>query len=134
MMPSLGGSLHHLIPREFAFTSAKDLSGTTPRSCRSPALLVSTSALSSTWCARCCRPETAGRIVGTTIERFGRANTLVNNAGAFLSKPFVDYSEADFAAMVGGESRRLFPRLATRGGGARTEPDIAPIFLLAYFN
>jgi hypothetical protein len=24
MMPSLGGSLHHLIPREFAFTSAKD--------------------------------------------------------------------------------------------------------------
>jgi len=46
-------------------------------------------------------PETAGRIVGAAIDRFGGVDTLVNNAGAFLSKPFVDYSEADFATMVG---------------------------------
>ena len=45
-------------------------------------------------------PETAGRIVGAAIDRFGRVDTLVNNAGIFLSKPFVDYSEADFAAAV----------------------------------
>jgi NAD(P)-dependent dehydrogenase (short-subunit alcohol dehydrogenase family) len=45
-------------------------------------------------------PETAGRIVGAAIDRFGRVDTLVNNAGIFLSKPFVDYSEADFAAAL----------------------------------
>ncbi len=46
-------------------------------------------------------PNTAGRIVGMAIERFGRLDTLVNNAGIFLSKPFVDYSEADFTMVVG---------------------------------
>ena len=46
-------------------------------------------------------PETAGRIIGAAIDRFGRVDTLVNNAGVFLSKPFVDYSEADFAMLVG---------------------------------
>ena len=45
--------------------------------------------------------ETAGRIIGSAIDRFGRVDTLVNNAGVFLSKPFVDYSEADFAMVVG---------------------------------
>ena len=33
-------------------------------------------------------------------ERFGRVDTLVNNAGIFIPKPFVEYSEADFAAMI----------------------------------
>ncbi len=46
-------------------------------------------------------PETAGRIVGTAIDRFGRVDTLVNNAGAFISKPFVEYSEDEFLAVVG---------------------------------
>jgi NAD(P)-dependent dehydrogenase (short-subunit alcohol dehydrogenase family) len=46
-------------------------------------------------------PETAGRIIGAAIDRFGRIDTLVNNAGVFLSKPFVDYSEADFQMVVG---------------------------------
>ncbi len=45
-------------------------------------------------------PQTAERIVGAAMERFGRVDVLVNNAGAFLSRPFVDYSEADFAALV----------------------------------
>jgi len=46
-------------------------------------------------------PETAGRIVGTAIDRFGRLDTLVNNAGVFISKPFVEYSEDEFLAVVG---------------------------------
>jgi len=46
-------------------------------------------------------PETAGRIIGAAIDRFGRIDPLVNNAGVFLSKPFVDYSEADFQMVVG---------------------------------
>jgi NAD(P)-dependent dehydrogenase (short-subunit alcohol dehydrogenase family) len=45
-------------------------------------------------------PDTAGRIVSAAVERFGRIDTLINNAGVFIPKPFVDYSEADFAAMT----------------------------------
>jgi NAD(P)-dependent dehydrogenase (short-subunit alcohol dehydrogenase family) len=46
-------------------------------------------------------PTTAERIVGETLERFGRIDTLVNNAGAYISKPFVDYTAADFATVIG---------------------------------
>ena len=42
-------------------------------------------------------PETAERIVGTALERFGRIDTLVNNAGVFLSKPFIEFTEDDYA-------------------------------------
>jgi NAD(P)-dependent dehydrogenase (short-subunit alcohol dehydrogenase family) len=45
-------------------------------------------------------PETAQRIVGQAIERFGRIDTLINNAGIYIGKPFTDYTLADFDAMV----------------------------------
>ncbi|MDB5514952.1 MAG: hypothetical protein JWQ17_1710 [Tardiphaga sp.] len=45
-------------------------------------------------------PDTAERIVSAAIERFGRIDTLINNAGAFIPKPFIDYSGADFATMT----------------------------------
>jgi NAD(P)-dependent dehydrogenase (short-subunit alcohol dehydrogenase family) len=35
------------------------------------------------------------------MERFGRIDTLINNAGIFIPKPFVDYSLHDFAAITG---------------------------------
>ena len=35
------------------------------------------------------------------MARFGRIDTLVNNAGIFIAKPFTEYTEADFAAMLG---------------------------------
>jgi NAD(P)-dependent dehydrogenase (short-subunit alcohol dehydrogenase family) len=44
-------------------------------------------------------PETASRIVGAAIDSFGRVDTLVNNAGVFLSKPFVEYSESDLSSI-----------------------------------
>jgi NAD(P)-dependent dehydrogenase (short-subunit alcohol dehydrogenase family) len=47
------------------------------------------------------RQETAERIFEAAIERFGRVDTLVNNAGVFIPKPFIEYSAADFAKMVG---------------------------------
>ncbi|HEX3953428.1 MAG TPA: SDR family oxidoreductase [Stellaceae bacterium] len=34
------------------------------------------------------------------MARFGRIDTLVNNAGIFISKPFTQYTEADYAASV----------------------------------
>ncbi len=45
-------------------------------------------------------PATCGRIVAEALERFGRVDTLVNNAGVFLSKPFTDYTEQDYARAV----------------------------------
>lgn len=45
--------------------------------------------------------STAERIVSGAIERFGRIDTLVNNAGVFIPKPFTDYSDADFQKMTG---------------------------------
>ena len=44
---------------------------------------------------------TAERIVGAALDRFGRIDTLVNNAGIFISKPFTEYSQADYDAAFG---------------------------------
>ncbi|MFF8883538.1 SDR family NAD(P)-dependent oxidoreductase [Streptomyces flaveolus] len=46
-------------------------------------------------------PTTAGRVVTEAIERFGRVDTLVNNAGVFIAKPFTEYTAEDFATMLG---------------------------------
>jgi NAD(P)-dependent dehydrogenase (short-subunit alcohol dehydrogenase family) len=45
--------------------------------------------------------ETAERAISEGVSRFGRIDTLVNNAGIFISKPFTQYTEADFAAILG---------------------------------
>lgn len=37
-------------------------------------------------------PATATRIVSTALERFGSINALVNNAGIFITKRFIDYT------------------------------------------
>jgi NAD(P)-dependent dehydrogenase (short-subunit alcohol dehydrogenase family) len=45
-------------------------------------------------------PETAQRVVGEAVERFGRIDTLINNAGIYVGKPFTDYTLADFNALL----------------------------------
>jgi NAD(P)-dependent dehydrogenase (short-subunit alcohol dehydrogenase family) len=45
--------------------------------------------------------KTAEQTISEGMARFGRIDTLINNAGIFISKPFTKYSEADFAAMLG---------------------------------
>jgi len=45
--------------------------------------------------------KTAQRAISDGIRRFGRIDTLVNNAGIFIAKPFVQYTEADYAAVLG---------------------------------
>jgi NAD(P)-dependent dehydrogenase (short-subunit alcohol dehydrogenase family) len=44
--------------------------------------------------------ETADRIMSEGVGKFGRLDTLVNNAGIFISKPFTDYTQADYDAML----------------------------------
>lgn len=45
-------------------------------------------------------PATAARVVKGALEHFGRVDSLVNNAGIFISKPFTDYTPEDFALKV----------------------------------
>jgi len=45
-------------------------------------------------------PEVAKRVVSTAIQHFGRVDTLVNNAGIFVSKPFIEYTAEDFANVM----------------------------------
>lgn len=45
-------------------------------------------------------PQTAERVVGEAIARFGRIDTLVNNAGIFVAKPFTHYTHADYTQVV----------------------------------
>jgi NAD(P)-dependent dehydrogenase (short-subunit alcohol dehydrogenase family) len=44
--------------------------------------------------------ETARRAVAEGVTRFGRIDSLVNNAGIFIAKPFTQYTEADLVAVV----------------------------------
>ena len=44
--------------------------------------------------------NTAARIVSQAIERFGRVDTLINNAGIFIGKPFTEYTVKDYANML----------------------------------
>lgn len=42
---------------------------------------------------------TAAKVVATAVERFGSLDALVNNAGIFFAKPFIDYTLEDFQAL-----------------------------------
>jgi NAD(P)-dependent dehydrogenase (short-subunit alcohol dehydrogenase family) len=46
------------------------------------------------------KPDTADRIMNEGVATFGRLDTLVNNAGIFISKPFTEYTQADYDAML----------------------------------
>jgi NAD(P)-dependent dehydrogenase (short-subunit alcohol dehydrogenase family) len=69
-------------------------------------------------------PGTADRVVHAAIERFGRVDTLVNNAGIFIAKPFTAYTDDDFAQYVGVHlagffhlTRGVVPYLLEHGDG-----------------
>jgi NAD(P)-dependent dehydrogenase (short-subunit alcohol dehydrogenase family) len=46
-------------------------------------------------------PATADRIFDAAHDRFGRVDTLVNNAGVYISKPFTEYTVDEYAFVVG---------------------------------
>ena len=45
--------------------------------------------------------KTADRVISEGLARFGRIDTLINNAGIFIAKPFTQYTQADYAAVMG---------------------------------
>ncbi|MGO4762029.1 SDR family NAD(P)-dependent oxidoreductase [Cupriavidus sp. 2KB_3] len=45
-------------------------------------------------------PDTARRVVAKALEAFGRIDSLVNNAGIFVAKPFTQYTAQDYAAVT----------------------------------
>ena len=67
---------------------------------------------------------TTDRIISGALGRFGRIDTLINNAGVFISKPFTDYTADDYAAVVGVNltgffwlTQRVIAEMLTRGSG-----------------
>ncbi len=69
-------------------------------------------------------PATAEAIVGQALDRFGRIDTLVNNAGVFISKPFTDYTAKDYALLIGVNlggffwlTQRVITEMVKRGSG-----------------
>jgi NAD(P)-dependent dehydrogenase (short-subunit alcohol dehydrogenase family) len=45
-------------------------------------------------------PAVAERVIASAVEKFGRVDTLVNNAGIFIAKPFTEYTEDDFTRVL----------------------------------
>ncbi|WP_035805003.1 SDR family NAD(P)-dependent oxidoreductase [Kitasatospora mediocidica] len=54
------------------------------------------------------RPGTGAHIVEQALDRFGRVDTLVNNAGVYVEKPFTDYTDADYDLVTGVNLRGFF--------------------------
>ena len=45
--------------------------------------------------------EVAERVIAQGLARFGRIDSLVNNAGIFVAKPFTQYTAEDYRAVLG---------------------------------
>ena len=45
-------------------------------------------------------PMTAKRVISEAVARFGRIDTLVNNAGIYIGKPFTEHTAEDYAAVM----------------------------------
>jgi len=69
-------------------------------------------------------PAVADRVIEGAVETFGRVDTLINNAGIFIAKPFTEYTEADFANVMSVNvagffhvSQRAIRQMLQQGGG-----------------
>ena len=88
-------SAHYRTPRKAAFVRAGYAVVATSRSIRAstdPDVLAVPGDIAEA--------ETAQRVTEQALDRFGRIDTLINNAGVFIGKPFTDYTRDDYAALT----------------------------------
>jgi NAD(P)-dependent dehydrogenase (short-subunit alcohol dehydrogenase family) len=69
-------------------------------------------------------PAVGARVIEQGLAVFGRIDTLINNAGVFVGKPFTDYTDEDYDLVTGVNlrgffevSKRAITAMLTRGGG-----------------
>ena len=69
-------------------------------------------------------PAIAEQLVTGAVERFGRVDTLINNAGVFIAKPFTQYTVADYALITAVNltgffhiTQRVIAQLLAQGDG-----------------
>jgi NAD(P)-dependent dehydrogenase (short-subunit alcohol dehydrogenase family) len=70
------------------------------------------------------QPGTGQHLVDAALRHFGRVDTVVNNAGIFIAKPFSEYTDDDYDAVTGVNVRGFFelsraaiPAMIAGGGG-----------------
>ena len=70
-------------------------------------------------------PKTGEALVRVAMDRFGSVDVLVNNAGTFGTKPFVDVTEADLDRYIDGNLKGTYfttqaavRQMQKQGGGA----------------
>ncbi|MBA2920663.1 SDR family oxidoreductase [Sphingomonas sp. MAH-20] len=69
-------------------------------------------------------PRTGSDVVARALDRFGRVDTLINNAGIFVARPFTAYTPEDYADVVATNLGGFFfitqaavAAMETQGGG-----------------
>jgi NAD(P)-dependent dehydrogenase (short-subunit alcohol dehydrogenase family) len=69
-------------------------------------------------------PAVAEQITAAARSRFGRVDSLINNAGIFIGKPFGDYTAEDYAAITSvnltgffNVTRQVIPMMVQQGRG-----------------
>ena len=69
-------------------------------------------------------PAVAERVISEAVAKYGRVDTLVNNAGMFIAKPFTEYTPEDFATKISLNlagffyvSQSAIRQMLTQGGG-----------------
>ncbi|MFJ3484295.1 SDR family NAD(P)-dependent oxidoreductase [Pseudomonas sp. NPDC090202] len=53
-------------------------------------------------------PATAEKVIREGVAKFGRIDSLVNNAGIFVAKPFTEYTAEDYAQIVATNMTSFF--------------------------
>jgi NAD(P)-dependent dehydrogenase (short-subunit alcohol dehydrogenase family) len=69
-------------------------------------------------------PATGPRVVEEALKRFGRIDTLVNNAGIFVSRPFTEYTDEQYRDILATNlngffyiTQRAIDAMLKQGGG-----------------